>query len=57
MTFPQIWELRRDQLLSLARLYQPDIALVDHSPAGLRGDLRNWYLGTFRSTACWFAAP
>jgi predicted glycosyltransferase len=39
LTFPQIWELRRDLLLSLARSYQPDVALVDHLPAGLRGDL------------------
>jgi predicted glycosyltransferase len=39
ISFPEIWELRRDLLLSLGRLYQPDIALVDHMPAGLRGDL------------------
>ena len=32
-------ELRRDLMLDLARHYQPDLALIDHLPAGPGGDL------------------
>jgi predicted glycosyltransferase len=39
MSFPEIRELRRDLLLDLGRHYQPDLALIDHLPAGPGGDL------------------
>ncbi len=39
ISFEQIRDLRRDLMLDLARHYQPDVALIDHLPAGPGGDL------------------
>lgn len=38
-TFESVRNMRRDIMLSAARNFRPDVFIVDHAPAGLRGEV------------------